>query len=402
MKKILLVSLVFIGGMVSFFALGRADTASAGSGCNGVIISEFMANPEEEETDYEWVELQNTTTSNVDISGCKIEDMEGVTKQNVFPSGTIVRANSYFFIYRKDMKTKITLNNASEGLKLLDSDNTLIFQTDLSGADKEGQSFAYNGKKWLWTSRPTPGAENKFDTVVTTSNGSDTTASSEKNSCVGIIISELMPDAPEGQQDSESEWIELHNTQSHSVKIGGCKLRDLRGSVKTYTIPNGKTIPAEGYAVFFSKDTPLSMNNDEDGIALLSSSGSVVFQTAIYKDGDEGNGFAYDGESWEWTSTPTPGKANVLTRPSEKGKKKKSKAKKKNVKKDSDKDSRSTEESSGEVLGANTSGDTSKVNDKMMGYFMVALSFAFLVGYIGWTKKDLINENIIKKFRGNS
>ncbi|HOL88288.1 MAG TPA: lamin tail domain-containing protein [Anaerohalosphaeraceae bacterium] len=65
-----------------------------------------------------------------------------------------------------------------------------------------------------------------------------------------IVINELLAHSHSGQPD----WIELYNTTSQPIAIGGWFLSDAAGdeaSIKKYEIPLGTIIPAGGYVVFY-------------------------------------------------------------------------------------------------------------------------------------------------------
>ena len=124
------------------------------------ILSEFMPQPADKT---EWVELQNLGTASADISGWKIDDEDGKAAPATIPENTLVASGGYFVLNFASFK----LNDLSDSVRLLKPDGSVV-ETFTYPKSIKGQSWAKdkNGN-WLLTSKPTPGAENKFDTPVT-------------------------------------------------------------------------------------------------------------------------------------------------------------------------------------------------------------------------------------------
>ena len=62
-----------------------------------------------------------------------------------------------------------------------------------------------------------------------------------------VVINEVLTHQ---DLDNPGDWIELHNTTSASIDIGGWFLSDSPGDLRKFTIPSGTQIPANGYIVF--------------------------------------------------------------------------------------------------------------------------------------------------------
>ena len=115
-----------------------------------------------DETD-EWIEIFNTNNFEVDLSLWQITDTVGKTTIYTFPKGTKISPQNFLVIKRPE--TKITLNNNSDGLNLLQPDGKI---TDSLSYEKtlKGQSYNRLGDKWLWSENLTPGAINIIPTPV--------------------------------------------------------------------------------------------------------------------------------------------------------------------------------------------------------------------------------------------
>ncbi|MBI4087674.1 MAG: lamin tail domain-containing protein [Candidatus Liptonbacteria bacterium] len=105
----------------------------------------------------EWIELWNSETSGVDVSGWQVKT-GGDSK--VILSGQI-GPGEYLVLQRT--KTKFVLKNSDESVSLYDAGGTLIDQSSFLGSAPEGRSFSRltNGQGFAW-SDPTPGAQNKI------------------------------------------------------------------------------------------------------------------------------------------------------------------------------------------------------------------------------------------------
>ncbi len=412
MFKFLLVGLFLFWGLSSsFFVIGegyvRADSEVKKT-CDGIQITEIMPYPSDGK---EWVELYNQNDYDTDIQGCFISDISSGTHYYPIKDSLVIQAKKYYAFYGSPT---LSLNNTpGDGARFLDYYHVNIkFQTpkyDKVGMD---QSFAYDEKSklWQWTTTPTPGSENVITEPSSVSSGEEEDDSENvlSNGCSGIMITELMP-SPVGP-DGDNEWIELYNSNSEIVDLGGCIISDKMkvGSTKKYTIPKGTMISSGGYLNFMRPMTKITLNNDSDGAMILSSSGSIVFDTGLYEKPEEGLSYAYSDGQWFWTTVSTPGESNIISEPMSKEAKKKASTKKKTATKtpkSTKKSAIKNTDKDGEVLGESTSDENplqGKINDKMMGYIMVAISIMLLLGYIVWINKDFVHENIIKKFRRDS
>jgi len=129
-----------------------------------------------------------------------------------------------------------------------------------------------------------------------------------------ILINELLPDPAPPLLDAQDEWVELYNASSREVDLSFWLLKDRVGSIKEYALPWGTKISPFGYLLFKSSETGLSLNNDGDGLQLLTPDGVVKDSSSLYSSSKEGQAFArrLDG-SWVWTNLPTPLGPNMFS-----------------------------------------------------------------------------------------
>src|SRR3989339_1714860 len=125
-----------------------------------------------------------------------------------------------------------------------------------------------------------------------------------------IELSELYP-APNAD---EEEFIELKNNGSSAVDLSGWKVAD--ASNKTYTINSDglttTTVDAGEYFVIPQSVSKIYLNNDQDSI-ILSQPNDTRLDETTYEDSQNGSSWNFKNNQWQWSTTVTSGKANVIT-----------------------------------------------------------------------------------------
>ena len=136
----------------------NSDTLKVTILARGVIINEFLPNPESEDEENEWIEILNTNDFIVDISNWKLSDESG--KTFVFPKKSFILPFQFLTISRPT--TKIALNNDKDSLSFLYPNDVLIEKISYeNGKKKKGWSIARTSEgEFVWTKIPTPGMAN--------------------------------------------------------------------------------------------------------------------------------------------------------------------------------------------------------------------------------------------------
>ncbi len=130
----------------------------------GIIINEIFPSPQGADDIKEWIELYNTNTVPIDISGWKIQDTQGTPTTYTFAKNTIIASNGYLVIKRLD--TKIILNNDQDGLKLILPNEKIIDSVEYINAPI-GQSYNRLNSEWKWSNIPTEGTKNQVTDLET-------------------------------------------------------------------------------------------------------------------------------------------------------------------------------------------------------------------------------------------
>ena len=139
-----------------------------------------------------------------------------------------------------------------------------------------------------------------------------------------VVISEVADKGSSSQCGAGNEdWVELHNAGSASVSLAGWKLHDDKGpsDSKAFTFSSTTPLAAGEYLLLCTRmddaaTSPQFKIGGDDTVTLLDASGAVVSSTGALQDlGELDLTWAYNAatSSWRYTSTPTPGQANVFT-----------------------------------------------------------------------------------------
>ena len=122
---------------------------------SNIFFNEILPSPEGSDSENEYVEIFNNNEFSVNLLNWTLKDTQGSIKKYIFPN-TVVKSKSFLILYRP--QTKITLNNATDGLELLNPNNKVVDQITYESAPK---AESYNkGEPWKWSNAPTPGKQN--------------------------------------------------------------------------------------------------------------------------------------------------------------------------------------------------------------------------------------------------
>ena len=259
-------------GVIALF--GRSDTPD--SSTPRIVISEVLASnrtcpaPNGEYLDF--IEIHNTTSSPVDISGYMLSD-DMTSIGYTFPQGTIISAGGYAVCWcdkTDDSGAYANFGISSDGkdtIYLYNSSNVLIDQVTVPTLE-DNTSFIRSDSNWSSGAVITPGFEN-------TEAGFAAWMDSLGAGSYSISISEIMTGNTctwLNEQGLVCDFIELFNTGSSPVILDGAYLSDdpadpLKWQIESLTIQPGQyvLIPCSG-----------SGENGEASFALPRSHVSVI------------------------------------------------------------------------------------------------------------------------------
>lgn len=126
----------------------------------------------------------------------------------------------------------------------------------------------------------------------------------------GVFINEILP-SPKGADETD-EWIELYNSNNSDVDLSNWQIKDSAGTITVFTIPKDVKILANGYIIFKRPETNIMLNNDEDGLGLLTPD-SKIEDSMSYSKAPLGQSYNKHGSGFVWSTALTPGVANIIT-----------------------------------------------------------------------------------------
>lgn len=279
-----------------------------------LLINEFIADPADGEV--EWIEFYNPGSATISLNNWKVEDgSETATtlSGSVDPLG--------FYVLEKP---KGILNNSGDAIILKDPAGLVIDQISYGNWDDgDTGDNAPAADDPNSVARKTDGQNSRSDfndfSITTPTRGSSNAGGSQQNSngaySRDIIVNEVLPN-PKGS-DTQGEFIELKNIGAADIDLTGWKIGD--ASSKRYTIKSGDPpsiiLKPKEFFVLYRSVTGIALNNSgAESAKIFSPDGALVHQIEYSGSAPEDQSFAKDDAEYFWTSTPTPGKENIITR----------------------------------------------------------------------------------------
>ena len=153
-----------------------------------------------------------------------------------------------------------------------------------------GKSYSFNGEKWIWVCRATPGEKNTFSGY-----DGETT----------LRLNEVFPE----KNDSHDEYVEIYNFGEKSVNLFGWELRD---ASKSFVMKNeGDALSSGKFLILPKEKTKIALNNDREDIYLKDPCGGER-DAFSYTSSSKTKNWSFNGEDWEETANFTPGKENIF------------------------------------------------------------------------------------------
>lgn len=218
-----------------------------------VLINEIAWMGDERSPSNEWIELYNTSTSTIDLSGWTL--LAGDGTPSISLSGMILPKH-YFLLERSDddavegvaadLIYTGALENEGETLSLKDATGNEVDRVDAWHAgDNETKNTMQREDDAWFSASPTPRAQNARDIIHELPSFPHAT-STEATTSFGlhdVVINEI---AWMGTiASANDEWIELKNTTSNAINLLGWKLRFAKNASST----------ADGEIIFDEEDT---------------------------------------------------------------------------------------------------------------------------------------------------
>jgi hypothetical protein len=310
LRKLLLITYAFIILLPVSPTKIYADTAQD---TPDIIITEIYADAPGSPENGEFIELYNTTSDEVDLSGYALQRKSTSFLYEL--TGYIIEPESYLAV--------------DPSFALVNSGGTIILEapSDESGITSsievtypsldEQHSWSLVGDTWQ-KEAPTPGESNPLplspelpgdeEPPMNETLPDETPAVEEAEplcSNTVLFINEIMAN-PKGDDKLGGEYIELYNGGTAPVSLSGCELKT--DKLTDYVLDERVIEPGDYYAVYLSD----KLLNNGGGVTLITSSTETTVEYP--KLGDD-EAWALLDKDWKITKAPTPGSANIPTPP---------------------------------------------------------------------------------------
>ncbi|MGN8049461.1 lamin tail domain-containing protein [Curtobacterium sp. 22159] len=264
-------------------AVGDDDPSVGPAAANGLVVNEVESNGD----DTDWVELANTSTAAIDLSGYSFLDDDSSHTAYVLPAGSTIAPGGYFVIDQQ-------------------SATAPGFDFGLGGADT---ARVYDGSgalvlRYSWTAhaavtygRCPDGTGPLVDTTASTKGAA--------NDCSSPVrINEVESDG-----GTPGDWVELTNVGTTTVDLGGYVFKDSEDA-HAYTIPAGRTVAPGGFTVLDEADFGFGLGKADSARVfdprgqLVDSYSWTAHAATTYGRNPDGTG------AFQETAEPTKGAAN--------------------------------------------------------------------------------------------
>ena len=320
------------------------------------VISEVMWMGSDMSSADEWIEIANTSTGAVDLSGWEISYLSSGEEKIMFtfPEEFNLSAEEFGIISNYDLdksrlsdepmfiSSSISLPNSKLLISLIDDEGNLIDQIDdgvgvpfagskspfasmeridlrASGLDPDNWRTAdqsrgfddgveiYGSPGYYEEPKETEEPEEPEESNNDSTQESDDSVGAQPGQIIpNVYISEILPN-PEGKDDGE--WIEIVNDEDSQVDVSNWIIKR---SGDKYNF-NDYSLGPKSIAVFMKSETELSLKNSGDTIEIFS--GSILIDSFSYPTAHDEVSFGRktgDKNSFASYCVPTKGELNQV------------------------------------------------------------------------------------------
>lgn len=236
--------------LVSQISIARRDYHSTSK--FPVQIQEYMSSnslyPNEQGVCTDWVELYNSSDSEINISGFKLTD-ESSKPRYTIPAGTVLPGHGYYVIYclRSGDDTYADFGiarNGGEDILLLNRKNVLVDSIKTISLPENASAERDETGAFRVSTQPSPGGPSNAEILKDTNNPEDILKTVSSSVLISEVISgnTLFSD----ENGFVADIVELVNISDLPVDIGGyCLQDDVNGN--QFTCSSGTVIEPHGY-----------------------------------------------------------------------------------------------------------------------------------------------------------
>ncbi len=274
--------------------------------------------PDDDGRFYDWVEITNSGTFSIDLTGICLTDDEKQPDRYPLPK-TALKPGESILVYltgdkqeKRDYYAPFALNSDGETLYLFSKEEPI---TSLTVPVSEPDfSFGLLDDRSVWFAVCTPGKPNH--TVA-----AESLSALRETVYTGVTINEVCAVSAPDNTLAPHDWVELHNTTDSAINLHGYRLTE--DPAETGLVFGNTIIEPDGYCVVYCDTDPLttsdalwapfSLNSNGDTVLLIRPDGIVAdtFDSGKQRLGITGGRSQNDRTTRHFFDTPTPGAANA-------------------------------------------------------------------------------------------
>ena len=322
-KKYIIVLCAALAAFLVLFALTALLSKDIGSdavsgGEHPLRISEIMqsntAYPNAEGVCCDWIEIENTSLRDFNVSGYRLSD-DITEAKYAFPVGTVIPAGGFAVVYcdagRGGEYAPFSLSNlGGETILLMNSANTVLDSVETLHGVRNASLIRTSDGGFTVSNTPTPGFSNDeagyTAYLAAAGQGKGDLRISEVMSAAKLFT------APNGES---CDWIEIENTSAMPADLSGLHLSDKEGEAR-YTFPAGTTLAPGGFTVVWCSGTEeggeyaaFKLDKTGESVILSDKEGVALDRVAVPFTTDD-TAYARTETGWRVTERPTPGFSN--------------------------------------------------------------------------------------------
>lgn len=145
-----------------------------------------------------------------------------------------------------------------------------------------------------------------------------TAAASLPTTDIGLMapkLTEILPNPVGAGNDAKDEFIELYNPNPVAFDLSGFGLQAGLTTLHNFSFAVETSLPPQSFTAFYASVTGLSLSNTTSQVKLLDPFGNSISSTDRYSNAKDGQAWALANGTWFWTTTGTPGAANIINQP---------------------------------------------------------------------------------------
>ncbi len=316
-KTVIIMAII---GLVACAAAWMLENNAQTAVASGLRISEVMADSEVGDSD--WIEIENTSDSDIGLYGYALMSAAEPKKSYVFPNCTI-EAGGFLVITADGSKeggyhAPFKLSSGGSTIYLLNANGNTIDSVTVPGlGDNQVYALDENGS-WQLSYTATPNAQNSItDTPEAISSQSAVESSGDLE--ITEVVTKNRTFFPD--EDGEiSDYVEIHNKSDEAVNLSGMYLSNQEQKPKRWAFPDVTLQPDEYLTVHMSgldevEDGHIHANFKllSSGVSLyLTKSDGTVISSVTVPELQADQAYSRTESGWTTALAPSPNAANTV------------------------------------------------------------------------------------------